>query len=113
MSLGDGAALLASGGEYVCCDKKSLLHRLADAGYTATASCDDAMLMGYICGAGENDFSLPKLTSRLLMHKSESGADCAKDIYLLYHMLYTELEKTEQLALYIDIELPLSVVLLE
>lgn len=113
MSFADGAALLASGGEYVCCDKKSLLHRLADAGYTVTASCDDVMLMGYICGAGENDFSLPKLTSRLLMHEYESGADCAKDIYLLYHMLYTELEKTEQLALYIDIELPLSGVLFE
>lgn len=113
MSLGEGAALLSSDGKYVCCDRKTLLHRLADAGYSVTAECDDVMLMGYICGTGENDFSLPKLSARLLMRESENGADCAKDIYSLYNILYTELKKTEQLALYTDIELPLSRVLFE
>lgn len=105
--------LFASDGKYVCCDKKSLLHRLADAGCSASAHCDDVMLMGYICGAGENDFSLQRLAMRLLMHESENGEECAKDIYSLYHMLYAQLEKTEQLALYTDIELPLSEVLFE
>lgn len=109
----DGAALLSGGGSYVVCDKKGLLHRLAEAGYSVSAECDDVMLMGYICGAGESDFSLPKLTSRLLMHESESGEDHAKDIYSLYHMLHSELEKTEQFSLYKDIELPLSSVLFE
>ena len=47
------------------------------------------------------------------MHESESGEDHAKDIYSLYHILHSELEKTEQFSLYKDIELPLSSVLFE
>ena len=113
MSFEKGAALLHSGGEYVCCDKKAMLHRLAKAGHSVTAKCDDIMLMGYICGKGESDFSLPKLSARFLMHESDSAECCVKDIYSIYGMLYSELQKTEQLSLYNDIELPLSDVLFE
>ena len=96
---------------FIVHDAKAAYHALAPYGTDFAACCDDVMLMGYVCSASENDFSLAKLAARLHGGIPASGAERAHCIYALYGEFCAELEKSAQSALYGSVEFPLARVL--
>lgn len=96
---------------FIVHDAKTIYHAL-DAKNCVFASCaDDIMLMGYVTAVSENDFSLEKLSARVLGESCETNEEKAYCIYALYAELEKELEKTHQRELYEKIEFPLARVL--
>ncbi len=98
---------------FIVHDEKTALHALSSLGIEFTACRDDIMLMAYIAAVTENDFSFDKLTARLLGHTPTSLASRAADTLRVYHILSEALEKSEQTALYREVEFPLCRVLFE
>ncbi|MBQ8447357.1 MAG: DNA polymerase I [Clostridia bacterium] len=92
-------------------DAKAAYHALSPYGVDFAACLEDVMLMGYVCSASENDFSLEKLAARLHGKTPQTGAEKAHCIYALYGDFCAELEKTGQCELYGKIEFPLARVL--
>ena len=107
------SAVLDGDFELVVYDEKSILHTLSAYGISLSACTDDIMLMAYIAALTDNDFSFDKLTARLLGKSAEDVAHRAYYTMQLYAVLAEELAKTEQTALYRDIEFPLCRVLYE
>ena len=96
---------------FIVHDAKAAYHALAPYGTDFAACREDIMLMGYVCSASENDFSLPKLAARLHGKTPETGAEKAHCIYALYGEFCEELERSAQCELYGKIEFPLARVL--
>ncbi|MBQ9745607.1 MAG: DNA polymerase I [Clostridia bacterium] len=96
---------------FIVHDAKAAYHALAPYGTDFAACLEDVMLMGYVCSASENDFSLEKLCSRALGASPASGEERAYCIYALYLEFCAELEKSGQCGLYGKIEFPLARVL--
>ena len=94
-------------------DQKATLHALAKNEINFTACADDIMLMGYIASVTDNDFSFDKMTQRLLGKTAETLADRARLTLELHKALTEELEKSNQMKLYREIEFPLCRVLYE
>lgn len=84
-------------------NKKQLGHLLG--GFEA----DDVMLMGYLTSPGDNDYSVPRLASRIL-GVTLDGTPAQSVTYLceLRDALMKRLEEESQLELYKTLELPLS-----
>jgi len=96
---------------FIVHDAKAAYHALAPYGTDFAACREDVMLMGYVCSASENDFSLAKLAARLHGGTPSTGAEKAHCIYTLYLEFCAELEKSGQCELYGKIEFPLARVL--
>ncbi|MBQ0009554.1 MAG: DNA polymerase I, partial [Ruminococcus sp.] len=109
LSLDEGENLLSvPEARYAVFDLKSIRHALP---CEVHAFCEDIMLMGYICAAGDGEPTLSKLSSRYLLSEPESGEARAEAVGELFRILWTELEQTDQLTLYREVERPLCDVL--
>ena len=96
---------------FIVHDAKAIYHALSAYGTDFAACTEDVMLMGYVCSASENDFSLEKLAARLHGKSPQTGAEKAHCIYALYGEFCEELRKSAQCELYGKIEFPLARVL--
>ncbi len=96
---------------FIVHDAKSAYHALAPYGTDFAACMEDIMLMGYVCSASENDFSLEKLAARLHGKTPQTGAEKAHCIWALYGEFCKELAESGQCELYGKIEFPLARVL--
>ena len=96
---------------FIVHDAKAAYHALAPYGADFTSCAEDIMLMGYVCSASENDFSLEKLAARLHGKTPQTGAEKARCIYALYSEFCSELAESGQCELYGKIEFPLARVL--
>ncbi|MBQ0125557.1 MAG: DNA polymerase I [Clostridiales bacterium] len=92
-------------GKLIVYDKKSQKHAYPD-----LPDCDDVMLMAYVLGASENDYSLKKLVSREFLSETEDGDKLCKFIFGLCDNYLSRMSDAEK-KLYFDIELPLCDVL--
>jgi len=96
---------------FIVHDAKAAYHALAPFGTDFAACREDVMLMGYVCSASENDFSLTKLSARLHGKTPQTGAEKAHCIWALWLEFCEELERSGQCELYGKIEFPLARVL--
>lgn len=109
LSRDEGEKLLSDpDARYAVFDLKSIRHALRG---EVSAFCEDIMLMGYICAAGDGEPTLAKLSARYLLAEPEDGKAKAAAVGNLFRVLWAELEQTGQLALYREVERPLCDVL--
>ncbi len=94
-------------------DLKSALHELKKHGIAFSACEDDLMLMAYIASMTDGEIAFDKLTARLLLKEADGLSQRVALMSELDAALREELEKSEQMALYRDVEFPLCRVLFE
>ncbi len=97
----------------ICHDLKSTLHALDDMGLPHGQFIFDTALAAYDLNPSQSDYPVSKLATNFLGTSVEDGdaAACAEAIWNLRPALEQELEKTNMLSLYRDIEFPLCSVL--
>ncbi len=98
---------------FIVYDEKTTLHALSKLGTDFTACRDDIMLMAYVASMTDGDTAFDKLCTRLLLSEAKTLAEQADATLRLYHIFHEELQKTEQMSLYRDVEFPLCRVLFE
>ena len=105
--------LLAQGGNLVCHDLKTTLHRLDEMGLPHGDFCFDTALAAYDLNPSQSDYPVSKLATNFLGVSVDDGdaGNCAGALWKLHPVMQAELEKNGMQALYFDMELPLCTVL--
>ena len=101
--------LFSADGKKIGHNVKDLMNLLREQGYSTDGFTFDTALAGYLLWATENDYSLPKLSQRLLNRE----LDGAEAIALLAEPLQNRLKQNEMSRLMEEIEMPLCSVLSE
>ncbi len=104
---------LLSGGEAICHDLKSTLHRLDDMGVPHCKAVFDTALAAYDLNPSQSDYPVSKLAINFLGMSVDDGdpIGCAEALWHLYPVLQEALSSQDMEKLYYDIELPLCGVL--
>ena len=99
----------------ICHDVKSTLHRLQEMALPLPKFQFDTALAAYDLNPSQSDYPVSKLATTFLGSSVDDGdaAGCAEALWNLRSVLYDELQKTDMLKLYEQIELPLCRVLFE
>ncbi|MBQ8910321.1 MAG: DNA polymerase I [Oscillospiraceae bacterium] len=99
----------------ICHDVKSTLHRLQEMALPLPKFQFDTALAAYDLNPSQSDYPVSKLATTFLGSSVDDGdaAGCAEALWNLQSVLYDELQKTDMLKLYEQIELPLCRVLFE
>lgn len=93
--------------EFIVCDCKKLMHRLAERGAGGFACSFDVMLAAYVISPTDGSYDLPRLTQAYLKDMGKS----AFHLYRLAGELHRRLKQDGLEKLYYDIEQPLAGVL--
>ena len=105
------AFLTAEGNSFITHDAKSLYHRLADNGIDFAAVDFDIMLAAYALNSGMGNFDLDRIAVTYLGNTPPTEAiRCYES---LCDTLTAELEKTQQLSVFRNMEMPLCAVLFD
>ena len=105
------AFLTAEGNTFITHDAKNLYHRLADDGIPFAAVDFDIMLAAYALNSGMGNFDLDRIAVTYL--GNTSPAEVIRCFEPLCDTLTTELEKTAQMGVFRDMEMPLAAVLFD
>jgi len=100
-------------GDLVCHDMKTTMHTMDSLGVSHGNFVFDTALAAYNLNPSQSDYPVSKLATNFLGISVEDGdaGACAEAIWHLRSVLTEELQKSEMLDLYRDIELPLCPVL--
>ena len=106
---------LAQGCDVICHDAKSTLHSLQEMGLPLPKIQFDTALAAYDLNPSQSDYPVSRLATTFLGVSVEDGdaAGCAEALWNLRKVLTEELQKTEMVKLYREIELPLCRVLFD
>ena len=105
------AFLTAEGNTFVTHDAKSLYHRLADDGIPFAAVGFDIMLAAYALNSGMGNFDLDRISVTYL--GNTPPAEPIRCYEPLRDALAAELERTGQMSVFRDMEMPLCAVLFD
>ena len=103
--------LTAEGNSFITHDAKSLYHRLSDDGISFAAVDFDVMLAAYALNSGMGNFDLDRIAVTYL--GTTPPAEVIRCFESLCDTLTAELEKTQQLSVFRDMEMPLCAVLFD
>ena len=106
---------LSQGCDVICHDAKSTLHSLQEMGLPLPKFQFDTALAAYDLNPSQSDYPVSKLATTFLgiSVDDSDAAGCAEAIWNLQNVLADELQKTNMLKLYEEIELPLCRVLFD
>ena len=103
------AFLSAEGNTFITYDAKNLYHRMSADGIPATAVDFDIMLAAYALNSGMGNFDLDRIAVTYL--GQTPPAEAIRCFEPLCGTLTAELEKTQQMGVFRDVEMPLASVL--
>ncbi len=108
-------SFLAQDCDVICHDAKSTLHNLQEMGLTLPKFQFDTALAAYDLNPSQSDYPVSKLATTFLGVSVDDGdaAGCAEALWNLRSVLTEELQKTDMMKLYEEIELPLCRVLFD
>ncbi|MBR5124999.1 MAG: DNA polymerase I [Clostridia bacterium] len=105
------AFLTAEGNTFITHDAKNLYHRLTADGIPFAAADFDIMLAAYALNSGMGNFDLDRISVTYL--GNTPPAEVIRCYEPLCDTLTTELEKSEQMSVFRDMEMPLAAVLFD
>ena len=105
------AFLTAEGNTFITHDAKNLYHRLTADGIPFAAADFDIMLAAYALNSGMGNFDLDRIAVTYL--GNTPPAEAIRCYEPLCDTLTTELEKSEQMSVFRDMEMPLAAVLFD
>ena len=108
-------SFMAQDCDVICHDAKSTLHSLKEMGLPLPKISFDTALAAYDLNPSQSDYPVSKLATTFLGVSVDDGdaAGCAEVLWNLRPVLADELQKTDMMKLYSEIELPLCRVLFD